>query len=145
MRSGTLIRTLAAASVIASSLVLAQASAANAVPESRLSTQMSDRDNCSALNFDEAHVISHTSDGIKKKTLVVTGVAPTAGVSVSLRPLIYVRQPEFWGYQVWACSPAIGTPVMTPFTVRTDITGRIGTKGVEVIGTWSSKKIEVPR
>jgi hypothetical protein len=141
--SGILIRTLAAVSVIASSLVLAQAVPAYAVPGSRLAAQASDRDNCGTFIFDDAYVVSKTEDGIQKKTLVVSGVAPMAGISVTLRPLTYVRQPEYWGIEVWACSPVIGLPVMTPFTVTLDITKTVGTKGVEVIGALSTKKIPV--
>ena len=83
--------------------------------------------------------------GAKKYTLVVSGVNPIAGVSVSLEPLVYVRQPEFWGIEVTACAPVIGLPVMTPYTEKLDVTHALGTKGVEVIGAFSTEKIPVRR
>jgi hypothetical protein len=94
--------------------------------------------NCRLIPFDKAEAFKATSGQV---TLVVTGVAPTSGTTVKLVPLVYVRQPEYWGIQVIGCTPAITLPVITPWAVKQDVTGTVGTAGLEVIGSNQSVKI----
>jgi len=65
-------------------------------------------------------------------------------MKVELLPLIYIRQPEYWGIEVVGCQSGIGLPVMTPYHVTLDISHLLGTVGIEVIGAGASRKIKVP-
>lgn len=65
-------------------------------------------------------------------------------MEVSLRPHIYIQQPEYWGIEVVGCLPGFGIPALAPYTVALRLTGFLGKKGIEVIGATSSEKIEVP-
>jgi hypothetical protein len=97
---------------------------------------------CRRINFTSAQV----RPGIAPKTyfLVVSGTKPWLTMQVHLTPLIYVRQPEYWGIEVIGCLTGIGLPAEAPYTVHLDITHVLGTKGVEVIGATRSEKINVP-
>jgi hypothetical protein len=97
---------------------------------------------CRIINFETAQVVP----GFVPKTffLIVTGVKPWVTMSVELRPLIYIRQPEYWGIEVVACQHGIGLPMQVPYHVALDITHVLGTKGIEVIGASSKKVIAVP-
>jgi hypothetical protein len=76
--------------------------------------------------------------------LIVSGVKPWVTMTVELRPLIYIKQPEFWGIEVVGCQHGIGLPMTAPYSVALDISHLLGTKGIEVIGAMSKKKIKVP-
>ena len=76
--------------------------------------------------------------------LIVSGTKPYANMTVELRPLIYVRRPEFWGIEVTGTLPGIGIPMVAPYTVSLPLDGILGTKGIEVIGATRRKKIYVP-
>ena len=75
--------------------------------------------------------------------LIVSGTKPYVNMTVELSPLIYVKQPEFWGIEVIGSLPGIGLPATAPYTVSLPLT-TIGTKGIEVIGARKKKKILVP-
>lgn len=75
--------------------------------------------------------------------LIVSGTKPYVNMTVELSPLIYVKQPEFWGIEVIGSLPGIGLPATAPYTVSLPLT-TIGTKGIEVIGARKKKKIFVP-
>ncbi|HET7231815.1 MAG TPA: hypothetical protein VFJ16_17520 [Longimicrobium sp.] len=78
--------------------------------------------------------------------LVVGGVAPCSNMEVSLVPLVYIQQPDYWGIEVIGTLPAgICTPAMKPFLKTLDITHTLGKIGVEVIGARRHKKIDVHR
>ena len=62
---------------------------------------------------------------------------------VELSPLIYIRQPEYWGIEVVGCQNGIGLPQTAPYTVALDITHLLGTKGIEVIGASGRKQLNV--
>ena len=53
---------------------------------------------CRIINFETAQVVP----GFFPKTLflIVTGVKPWVTMTVELRPLIYIKQPEYWGIEV---------------------------------------------
>jgi hypothetical protein len=66
-------------------------------------------------------------------------------MEVDLTPLVYIRQPEFWGIEVIGRLPGgIGLPTTAPYTASLPLNGITGTKGVEVIGATRSEKISVP-
>ena len=79
--------------------------------------------------------------GIVKDTyfLTVSGTKPWLTMKVEFLPLIYVRQPEYWGIQIVGVQSGIGLPATAPFTHTEEVTQYLGTKGVEAIG--ANKKI----
>ncbi len=93
------------------------------------------------LPFDQAKVISGIVPG--KYILVVAGTKPYANMIVMLSPLIYIRKPEYWGIEVVGTLPGIGIPKLTPYVVTIPLDGIIGSKGIEVIGSNKTKKINV--
>jgi hypothetical protein len=77
--------------------------------------------------------------------LVVSGTKPYMNMKVTLEPLTYIRQPEYWGIEVVGRLPGgIGLPALAPYTVSIPLAGITGTKGIEVIGASRSEKREVP-
>lgn len=77
--------------------------------------------------------------------LSVTGTKPYSNMEVELIPLVFVRQPEYWGIEVVGrLRGGIGLPVLAPYAVSLPLTGITGTEGVEVIGANRSEKIKVP-
>ena len=97
---------------------------------------------CRLINFQHAEV----RPGFVTNTffLIVSGLKPWLNMKVELHPLIYIRQPEYWGIEVVGCLSGIGLPVETPYHVSLDISHARGTKGIEVIGASSRKQIKVP-
>lgn len=76
--------------------------------------------------------------------LIVQGVAPCSNMEVSLNPLIYVRQPEYWGIEVvGTLRGGICLPRQQDYLEVLDITNVLGTEGIEVIGASRSEKIPV--
>jgi hypothetical protein len=95
------------------------------------------------IDFEKAEVVP----GIVPNTfiLIVSGVKPYTNMKVSLVPLVYIKQPDFWGIEVVASLPGgIGLPALGPYTVSLPLDGIRGTKGIEVIGATKTEKIKVP-
>ena len=100
---------------------------------------------CRLIDFDKDK--TEVRPGIVKGTyiLIVRGIKPYVNMEVNLVPLVYVRQPEYWGIEVTRCLPGgIGLPATEPYTAVLLLNGTIGTKGIEVIGATCSEKILVP-
>jgi hypothetical protein len=97
---------------------------------------------CRLIDFQDVVVVP----GFVSKTfiLIVSGIKPYVTMKIDLRPLIYIRQPEYWGVEVVGCQSGIGLPQTAPYSVSFDITSVLGTKGIEVIGATSTKKVDVP-
>ena len=94
------------------------------------------------ISFDEAEVIG----GFVSKTyfLSVSGQTPCFNMQVHLNPLVYIREPEYWGIEVTGWVPGgICLEAMRPYHLTVPLTS-IGTKGIEVIGDNKSLKIDVP-
>lgn len=104
-------------------------------------------DPCRALDFETAKVTSIASTGsvppVYRYQLTVTGTKPSTDVAVKLVPLVYVKQPAYWGIKVTGCSSGVGLPVLTPYTVTLDVTGTMGTCGIEVQGASRNQQIDV--
>lgn len=94
------------------------------------------------IDFDKAEVVP----GFLPKTffLIVTGTKPMLTMKVELVPLVYTRQPEYWGIEVIGSQSGIGLPATAPYHVALDISHVLGTKGIEVIGAGRCEKIKVP-
>ncbi|MGY3607860.1 hypothetical protein [Bradyrhizobium sp. Leo121] len=97
---------------------------------------------CRLIDFDEAQVVP----GIVPKTfiLIVRGTKPWVTMKVDLYPLIYIKQPVYWGIEVIGCQSGIGLPTKAPYEIALDITHTLGTKGIEVVGAAHAKQINVP-
>jgi hypothetical protein len=100
-------------------------------------------ESCRRIEFEKAEV----HPGIVSGTyiLVVTGTAPCMNMRVRLEPLVYVKQPEYWGIEVIGClTGGICLPAVRPFTESIPLAGITGTEGIEVIGATHTQKIDVP-
>jgi hypothetical protein len=75
--------------------------------------------------------------------LVVSGTKPSSNVKVKLVPLVYIKQPEYWGIELVGCLSGIGTPSLEKYTVYIPLDGIRGTKGIEVIGANGTRKIDI--
>ena len=97
---------------------------------------------CRVIDFEEVEVVP----GFIPKTffLIVSGDKPMVSMKVDLVPLIYIKQPEYWGIEVVACQTGIGLPMVAPYHVSLDISHLLGTAGIEVIGATGRKQIKVP-
>jgi len=78
--------------------------------------------------------------------LVVTGIKPCLNMKVKLSPLIYIRQPDYWGIEVVGSLHGICIVGIAPapYNVSIPLDGILGTKGIEVIGATKKKRIDVP-
>ncbi|MFC4119120.1 hypothetical protein [Nonomuraea zeae] len=94
------------------------------------------------IDFEEARVVP----GIVPNSfiLIVSGTQPYLNMKVSLSPLVYIKQPEYWGIEVVGSLPGIGLPATAPYTVSLPLDGILGTKGIEVIGANNRKTFDVP-
>ena len=94
------------------------------------------------IDFDLAEVVTLESFP-PQHVLTVTGTKPFLNMEVDLVPLVFVRQPEYWGIEVVGCLRGIGLPALAHYTDSSPLNGFVGTEGVEVIGATRSQKIEV--
>jgi hypothetical protein len=94
------------------------------------------------IDFKKANVRS----GIvpKKYILIVSGTKPYVNMEVSLKPLVYIKPPEYWGIEVIGSLNGIGLPALTPYTASIPLDSITGTEGIEVIGARHSEKKKVP-
>jgi hypothetical protein len=98
---------------------------------------------CRLIDFKEAEIRSGIVSGTY--ILIVRGTKPYLNMQVNLIPLVYIRQPEYWGIEVIGCLPGgIGLPATEPYIVSLPLNGTLGTQGIEVIGATRSEKISVP-
>jgi hypothetical protein len=95
------------------------------------------------VGFERAEVLTLRSYP-PQYLLVVSGTKPYLNMEVELVPLVYVRQPEYWGIEVVGRLRGVGLPAVSPYTVSLALTGVLGTSGVEVIGADRSLSIDVP-
>ncbi len=76
--------------------------------------------------------------------LTVKGEVPCANMEVRLIPLVYVKCPDYWGIEVVGILPSgVCLTAMKPYEITIPLTGIIGSKGIEVVGSNQSEKIEV--
>lgn len=95
------------------------------------------------VNFTKARVVVGFLPGTY--FLIVSGTKPYVNMTVELSPLVYIRQPEYWGIEVVGSLPGIGLPATAPYTVAISLDGILGTKGIEVIGANKRQKIAVSK
>lgn len=123
--------------------VLAMVGLAGTAAADNRSTAAPPGTNCRVIDFESARV--WTSPTVPARhVLVVRGEKPYVNMQVNLSPLVYIRQPEYWGIEVVGCLPEVGLPAVADYTVKLDLDGTIGTRGIEVIGADHSEKIDIP-
>lgn len=97
------------------------------------------------IDFEHAEVITLESFP-PQLVLVVSGTKPYLNMDVTLRPVDFIRQPEYWTIEVIGRLPGgIGLPALAPYTATLRLEGRIGTQGIEVVGATRRQKIDVER
>ena len=95
------------------------------------------------LDFEDAQVVP----GFVNETyiLIVSGTKPYLNMVVELVPFVYVRQPEYWGFEIIGSIPGgIGLPALGKYTAHKDLSGVTGTEGIEIFGTDYSLRLPVP-
>ncbi|MGQ0443749.1 MAG: hypothetical protein ACT4O2_01125 [Beijerinckiaceae bacterium] len=98
---------------------------------------------CRLIDFEQAEVRPGFVPGTY--ILIVRGTKPYLNMEVTLTPLVYIKQPEFWGIEVTGCLPGgLGLPATAPYIASLPLNGILGTKGIEVIGATRTEKIPVP-
>jgi len=98
---------------------------------------------CRVIDFERADVVSLMIYPPPPPMLVVAGEKPFANMQVSLNPLRYLQKPEYWGIEVVGCLPPTGQPAIVPYVVELNLTGYLGTRGIEVIGANHTERIEL--
>lgn len=94
------------------------------------------------IDFDDAKVVP----GIVPETfiLIVNGVKPYLNMDVKLVPLVYLKQPDYWGIEVIGMLNGFGLPAEAPYIESIPLDGIRGTMGIEVIGARKKQKLKVP-
>ena len=97
-------------------------------------------------------ILSRTIDGYRAEAvvrpgfvtntfiLIVNGKKPYLNMKVRLSPLIYIRQPEYWGIEVVGCTDGVLIPAVGAYEEFLPLDHVRGTKGVEVI--WADNQVE---
>ena len=99
---------------------------------------------CQTIDFEKAVVTPLATTGTTvRNRLTVTGQKPAANVRVTLVPVVYIKQPDFWEITVTGCSSGIGLPVLTPYTATFDFTGSLGRCGIEVAGATRRQQFDL--
>jgi len=99
---------------------------------------------CQTIDFEKAAVTPLATTGTTvRNRLTVTGQKPAANVRVTLVPVVYIKQPDFWEITVTGCSSGIGLPVLTPYTATFDFTGSLGRCGIEVAGATRRQQFDL--
>ena len=95
------------------------------------------------LDFDYADVVTLESFP-PQFVLRVSGTKPLANMHVQLAPLVFIRQPEYWGIEVVGSLPGgIGLPALAPYEVSLPLAGFLGTQGIEVIGASRVQRFDI--
>ena len=94
------------------------------------------------LDFDHADVVTLESFP-PQFVLRVSGTKPLANMHVQLAPLVFIRQPEYWGIEVVGSLTGIGLPALAPYEVSLPLTGFLGTQGIEVIGATRMQRFDI--
>jgi len=73
--------------------------------------------------------------------LTVTGKKPSISTVVTLSPVRYIQQPEYWEIPVLDCRTGeIGLPAIGKYEVTLDLDSALGKKGIEVV--WADGERE---
>jgi len=75
--------------------------------------------------------------------LIVAGKKPNLSMTVTLMPVIYTKQPDYWRIEVVACQPNIVLPAIGFYNEHLPLDHCRGKKGIEVFWTDGSERIDV--
>jgi hypothetical protein len=96
------------------------------------------------IDFEHSEILTLESFP-PQHVLVVSGRKPFRSMKVTLSPLTYIQQPEYWGIEVVGSVGGLVLPSPgAPYTVSLPLAGFIGTCGVEVIGASRSERHDIP-
>ena len=87
---------------------------------------------CFRIDFEQIEITS----GFVPDTffLTVSGTKPWITMTVTLSPVIYTHQPEYWDIEVVGCQAGMGLPALGTYSETIDISHTRGTKGIRVVG-----------
>jgi hypothetical protein len=94
------------------------------------------------IDFEHVQILS-TKSIPPQHILVVSGTKPYFHMKVTLSPLTYIQQPEYWGIEVVGSVGGIGLPATAPYSVSLPLAGFIGKRGIEVIGASRSERHDI--
>ncbi|QKP78707.1 hypothetical protein HT051_04090 [Methyloligella sp. GL2] len=96
---------------------------------------------CRRIDYDNVDIVP----GFVNDTwiAIVSGTKPWATMEVSLVPLIYVAQPDYWEIEVVGCQNGVGLPVEAPYSEFMEVQD-MGKKGVAFVGTGKPEPFDVP-
>jgi hypothetical protein len=95
------------------------------------------------IDFDHVKILTLESFP-PQHILVVSGRKPFWNMKVTLSPLTYIQQPEYWGIEVVGSVGGIVLPSPgAPYTASLPITEFIGKCGIEVIGASRSERHDI--
>ena len=95
------------------------------------------------IDFESADVVTLESFP-PQFVLRVSGTKPLFNMQVQLVPLVFIRQPEYWGIEVVGSLPGgIGLPALAPYEVSLPLAGFLGTRGIEVIGASRVQRFDI--
>jgi hypothetical protein len=94
---------------------------------------------CRRIDFDfvEVREQARAGDG---QLLVVSGIKRWADLRVTLEPIAYREEPEFWAIEVVGRLAASGSPALADFCVAMPLTRTYGRKGIEIIGATKTER-----
>jgi hypothetical protein len=96
-----------------------------------------------ARNVDGLEASAQVRPGFIKETyfLFLAGKKPHANTWVEIKPVVYVKQPEYWRIDVMEChSGDILLPTVMPYLFDQEITSTMGTKGIEL--HWAGGEVQ---
>lgn len=87
---------------------------------------------CSSVTIKSAALVVRNGDVVLK----AAGLAPFAGMTLEVRPVVYVMHPDYWLMALVGCLPQgkVAAPVPTPFEAEVPLHGSIGSKGIDLTG-----------
>jgi hypothetical protein len=96
---------------------------------------------CSPVSVKTAELVRRDGNIVLK----VTGEAPYAGMTLEVRPVVYVMQPDYWLMSLVGCLPhgTVAAAVTTPFSAVIDVHGSVGRKGVDLSSDPKAKQLRL--
>jgi len=96
--------------------------------------------------IDDTTATAKVVPGIVNDTffLLVAGKKPVLNMTVTLNPLTYVMQPDFWEVEVVGCTPGIVLPTVGLYAESLSLDLYRGKKGVEVVWADQRERLAVP-
>lgn len=94
------------------------------------------------IGFHSCEIVGNFPGG---DILIVRGEAPCLNMRIRLSPRIYIDCPEYWGIEVTgSLRGGICLTAIKPYVVSIPLAGIVGYKGIEVIGSRRSERMDVP-